>query len=590
MNLNDEVQRERLFRSMTTSYQGMQPARSLNRALVDEYTGSGYGTQNRPKFETMVNLMNQTVDAYTMGLVANRPRVLLSTPQQHLSYFARQFQLAINNLIEEIGLEFTLKQWVLDAFFSVGIVKIHMGDAGAVMLENDLRMDPGTPFASNVSLDNWVYDASATNWYQMKFAGDMYRIPHADLKSDIYDQAAVRGIMPNSKYDYDPERLKAITQGVEVDQDEFEPSLDLCDVWIAREQRVYTFVVKDARNFRAEGKPIADMPWNGPEFGTYHKLGFNDVPENILPVSPASHLSSMSRLINNIMRKNSKRARSAKRVHTYTAQGAKSAESMKSASDDQFILVNDPNEVGEHQIGGVDPTAQQFVMGVVDLYDRMAGNLTAMMGLGAQADTVGQEQLIHSAVSKKEAQMQYRVVDGARRIIRDLGHMLWHDKLKVIRGQIPVEGANGYFVDATWTPEDREGDFFDYNFNIDLFSMPYQSPSQKLQAINTIVTSVYAPMMQGIMAQGGQLNFQKLNEIYSEFMNEPRMQELLQFTNIPANSTPGVQDRNTPLPTATTRNYVRRSVSTGGTAQGRSIQQQQAWASLANQSSNNSAA
>ena len=150
MNLNDEVQRDRLFRAIEASYRELEPFRNLVRGLVDEYVCPGYGAQNKPRREMLVSLMNQAVQAYTMTLAANRPRVLVSTPVDELKYFAKHFQLAMNGLIKEIGLEQTIRKAVKDAFFCVGIVKVHMGDSAPVMLETDLWMDPGQPFASNV--------------------------------------------------------------------------------------------------------------------------------------------------------------------------------------------------------------------------------------------------------------------------------------------------------------------------------------------------------------------------------------------------------------------------------------------------------
>lgn len=570
---NDEIQRERLFTAVESSYRLLEPFRNLNRSLVEEYAGSGYG-QTRQKHEIMINLMNQAVDAYTMALVANRPRVMLSTRREELYFFAKQFELALNNFLEEIGIEYTLRQWVLDAFFCVGIIKVHMADSGLVQLENDLWMDPGKPFASNVNLDNWVHDMSATKWEQVKFAGDCYRIPFDDLKSGVYDQEAAKDLMPTSKFSVGEERLAQISRGMIVDDDEFEPMIDLIDLWLPRDNRIYTFAC-DMRTLRPKGPPLAVMDWTGPEFGPYHLLGFNDVPENIMPTSPASHTVSLCRLANNIMRKQAKRARNAKRVHTYTPAGAKQSQTMKNAMDDQFIEVADPKDFGSMELGGVDPANQAFLLGVVEMFDRMAGNLPAMMGLGAQTDTASQEKLIHSAVSKKEAQMQYRVVDGARRVIRDLAHMLWNDRIKVIPGQYEVQGAEGIQVDATWTPDDREGDFSDYNFMIDVYSMPYQSPTQKVMALNQLLTQFYLPGAQLLMQQGGQMNFQKLLEIHADMLNMPQLKQVIQFVAGPQEMEP--EGEMPGLPSATTRTYERRNVPTGGTMASRNMVQQQGW-------------
>ena len=581
MNPNDEIHRGRLFKALESSYRALEPARNLAHGLVSEYAGDSYGNQLGPKRPTMLNLMNQAADAYQMGLVANRPQALLSTPHQELTFFSKQFQTAVNNLAEEVQLEIILRNWVLDALFCVGIIKTHMADSGPVMIEMGFWMDPGTPAASNVSIDNFCFDMGAPRWDQIKMAADSYRIPFEDLKTEVFDQAAIVDLVPSSKYPAEGERLDLISRGQGTDHDELEPMIDLCDVWVPRDSMIYTFPMKDRSLFRAHGKPVAVMPWDGPEFGMYHLLGFNDVPENILPTSPFSHVSMLSRLINNIMRKQSRRAQHAKRVHTYTPGAEGSAKAIQGASDDEWKQVQDVKEIGQVETGGVDPNSQAFMLGCLELFDRMCGNLTAMMGLGAQSDTVGQEQLIHGAVSKKEAQMQSRVFDGIRRLFRDLGYMLWNDKFKAMPGQIPIDGTD-YFLDAAWTPDDRQGSFFDYNFDIDIYKMPYQSPAQRLSTLNQLLTQIYLPALPMIVQQGGLLDWQKITETIAELANEPRLKEWIKFAPSPTDpqqgpSSPAGGNGEMKMPASTSREYVRRNVPTGGTAASRSHVQQQSW-------------
>lgn len=578
MDPSNEIHLTRLFKACESSYRGLEPFRNLNRGLIEEYAGSGYGSSSRVRYETYLNLMNQAVDAYTMTLVANRPRVMVNSQKQHLTYFAKQFELAINNYIQQIGLEYTLRQWVLDAFFCLGVVKTHMADAGAVQVETDLWMDPGQPFASNLSLDNFVYDLNATKYSEVRYAADMYRMPHEDLKSGMFEQALVDEIVPTSKYTCNDERLAMISKGYEVDHDEFEPMVDLADIWVPRDGKIYTFQVKSVAQFQLTGKPLAVMEWDGSEFGPYHLLGFSDVPENIMPTSPASHLATMARLINNIMRKQAKRARNQKRVHTYTPAGAEGAKNIQKHGDDAFVEMQDTNEFKTQMIGGPDPAAQLFLDSSVQTFDRAAGNLTAMLGLGAQADTASQEQLIQGAVSKKAASMQYRVVDASVRLIRALGGMLWSDKFKTIRSSMPIQGAEGYSVDMTWTPEDREGEFSDYDLNVDMYSMPHVPPSQKVAALNGLITGVYAPLSQHFLSQGGSFDFAELTDLYANLLNMPEIRRAIKTTTpIQEEMGSARHDRESRLG-PTSHEYTRRSVASGQPSAGKS---QQAWASLA---------
>jgi hypothetical protein len=217
------------------------------------------------------------------------------------------------------------------------------------------------------------------------------------------------------------------------------------------------------------------------------------------------------------------------------------------------------------------------MLGSMELFDRMAGNLPAMMGLGAQAETASQEQLIHSAVSKKEAQMQYRVFDATRKLMRDLGYMLWNDKFKVIPGKIPIDGADGYAYDTPWTPESREGSFYDYNFNIDVYSMGYQSPAQRLNGLNTLLTKFYMPALPMLQQQGKMIDFTAILEDHAELMNEPRIKRWIKSMTLPPDPGQGGTPQETGKPAVTSREVVRRSVPSGGTHQSRTHVQQQAW-------------
>ena len=583
MNPNDQRQRDQLAANVEWSYDQMDPFRKLTRGLVEEYAGAGYGRSDQPKFDQVINLMNQAAVAATMTLAANRPRVLLSTEYSQYTYFAKKFTLSINNLIKEIRLESSLRMFVLDAFFCAGFMRVFQKDSIPVMLEQDMWIDPGNPWASSVSVDNIFFDYRATRWGEIRYAGDMYRIPFEDIeRGDRYEFQATQGLRPNSKYDYvDEGRLERISKGDLTDHDEFEPHIDVADVWIRKTNQILTYAVQlKAGKLNLMGKPIAVNPYNGPEGGPYDMLGFNPVPQNVMPTSPAQHVAYMSRLINSLLRKQSKRARNQKRINTYTPAGAQSADNIAKANDGDFRVVEDPTQIGEVNIGGVDPQTQAFVGGLVQLFDRMSGNLSAKMGLGPQSGTVGQDRMINEQVSSMDSLMQLRVQEATTSVITKLGHMLWHDDAKRIPGRLPIEGAEGYFVDASWTPEDREGNFIDYDFDIDVYSMMYTSPQQRVSAINGLLKEIYLPLADQLAAQGGQVNLQQLTDIHADLLSLPRLRQVIQFANIPPEDRPGPQG--TGKPSETTRRYVRTSDSNGGGYAGRQAAEQQMWLGAAN--------
>jgi hypothetical protein len=595
MNLYNEDDRTRLFQAMRLSYLKLEPFRLLAAGLVEEYAGSAYGyEQVRPRYEILANLLNQAVDAYVMSLAANRPRGLVETQRPEWRFFAKHYGVAINNLLQEIQIEQVIRKWVLDAFFLLGVVKVHMADTTEVQLYDGVWIDPGTPMATNISLDNWCHDMSATRWDQVKFAADCYRIPFDDLRRGPFDQSVVDDLHPTNKMGFSGwgQRQEYLSKGYQTDADDVEPMIDVMDVWIPRERKIYTFAMDTGQLFQGKLGPLAELDWDGPELGPYHLLSFNDIPENIMPASPAAQVMGLSRLINNILRKQGRQARRQKELYTYTPAGAESAKRIQRSSDGDWVEVQDPKEVGVLKSGGVDAGNQAFVIHLIDVFDRMCGNLPAMLGLGPQADTLGQEQLIYGSVSKKDAQMRYKVMDATRGLIRNLAYMLWHDAVKVLPGRMSVPGAEGATIDATWAPEFRMGQFHDFDLDVDVFSMPYQPPERKAAAVGQLLATVYLPLAPVLMQQGGEINLQALTELFADYLNLPKLREIIQFSAPPPADLQGMQQGMPPAPpgmpeTPTTRNYVRRNVATGGTPQARSLAQQQGWLSRANDTNAN---
>ena len=573
LDFHDATLRNRLRRAVEESYSRLEPYRSLALKLIEEYAGSGYGSSKVKGGDTYLNLMKQAIEAYTMLLAANRPQILVSTSRAKLRPFANHFQQAVNNLLREINIEVTCREWLINAFFSLGVIKVHLSDSPMIEVEDNVWMDPGSPFASNVSIDDFVFDTAAKRSGECKFFGDMYRISFDDIKREPYDQSVVSeyDLQPTSKFTDDTgERIEKISQGYETDKDEFEPMIDLCDIYFPRERMIYTFAVKSRTKFQIYGKPLAAMEWTGGEGGPYHMLSFIDVPENVMPASMADQLAPLHRGVNNIMRKQFRKAQRQKDVHTYTAGGSDDAKRLQRSSDGEWVRVNDPTEIGLVQDPGVNPGNQQFMLNAIELFDRMGGNLTAILGLGKQASTLGQEELIHSASSRMESHMQIRYVSAIRGVIEDLGKLLWEDQFKIVPGEVFVPGAPEFRADATWTPDEREGEFEDYSFDVDVYNLPYMTPQQRLQQIQQVLIQVIAPMMPFLQQQGGTIDMQQLISVFSELMGEPRLLDIVQFA-VPmgADEEGGVSGQDAVRkPPSGTREYVRRNVSEGNSGSG----------------------
>lgn len=166
--------------------------------------------------------------------------------------------------------------------------------------------------------------------------------------------------------------------------------------------------------------------------------------------------------------------------------------------------------------------------------------------------------------------MQIRYVSAIRGVIEDLGKLLWEDQFKIVPGEVFVPGAPEFRADATWTPDEREGEFEDYSFDVDVYNLPYMTPQQRLQQIQQVLIQVIAPMMPFLQQQGGTIDMQQLISVFSELMGEPRLLDIVQFA-VPmgADEEGGVSGQDAVRkPPSGTREYVRRNVSEGNSGSG----------------------
>jgi len=568
LDLGNKNQITRLYAAIDASRNARRPFNQNRIKMLREFVGSFYNSQGAPN-EVLVNLLNMTADAYTIGLAARNPRVRVVTDYRDLWPFAYRYQKNLNDYIEEIHFSQTLQQIVLDAFFTQGIAKVFQAEWQSIQLEDDVWADPGRPYVGRISPDYFGMDMSVNDVRRCKFMWDEYRVSWDSVKNDPdFDKSVVARMSPNSKWERTDDQANQISAGSLVDDDELEPMVDLMDVWLPDLRAVGVF----SRHVEAGPLKLVD---EGPEGGPFQLLSFADVPDNLIPTSPAHNLMGLHLLYNGLLRKQARQAKRQKVNPTYRPSAADDADRMRKVSDGDWVKVSDPAGISVVSQGGVDQTNVAFSIAVLDLFDRQAGNLKAMAGLGQQAATLGQEELIYSAASRKEAKMQYRVHDFTSRVMQAIGNLMWNDSTMERQKQVELGSSSGIFTDISWTPDKREGDFWQYNFEIEPYSMNYEPPeakAQKMQQIMQQIQNLY-PILQ---ASGGNVDVQELIRHYADTMQMPELANVITFSNPPTVERSEPTGSRARMPQQTSRTYVRKNIATGGTAEARSSTLQQA--------------
>lgn len=567
LDLSNSVTRGRLLKAIKASRDAMIPFRRVRKELIKDYVGSWYaegGAENK----TLVNLINQTARIYTITLAANNPQALVSTPRGDALPFARRFEVNLNKLISDMALDQTFRAIVMDAFFCIGCGVVMMTDTdtrfhGLLESEEDVWLDPGQPWFNRVSLDDLILDMPAKELSKMRYCGHRYRADFEKVMDEPgYSKKVKDKLRPTDREHHDTTgaaRDIASEHGQAKD-DDLKDMIWLMDVWIPENKSIVTMACDQ------DLEPLIEREWTGSQEGPYKFLSLGDTPDNVIPTSPAVNLKGMHDLQNRLHRRMEADSDAHRIVNTYSPAGADDANRIKDAERNSWVRMNDPKSVGQVEVGGIDQRDMALATFLQTEYDRFGGNLQAMGGLGPQAATVGQEEIVHGQLSKNVADMRLAVVNFASSCILDLGRLMWEDQNLELQTSMPV-GNSGIHVRSDWTPDYRIGEFEDYEFRVEPYSMVFKTPQQHLQEYFQVLREI-APLWPMFQASGATLNVQVLVNEMARLMNKPEIKQLITFAT-PADMLGGDQNTVRQAP-HTVRETVRKNVGTGGTPEARS--------------------
>lgn len=545
MDPTDPRDLKKLSTAVEESRNDLAPFREERVEFIRQFVGSHY-SENGSGERVPIDLLEQAISTYTRQLSANAPQGTVSTKQRQLRAAALLLQMAINHLLDEIDFQKTIENVVQDAMFGIGIIQVGISDEDDSEEVYGPHHDYAQPYADPISLDKWVHDTTATCMEQAEFMGHRYRVPwesvkdndaFKDIRGDGDDDE--QGISTQlRRYNEDGGELASTIGGQKEGQrEQLRKYVDLYDIYLPYEQQLVTYAVDEGGTLLVD-TPLNVIDWEGPEDGPYRFLTFTDVPDNIMPVSPASLLYDLHDLANMIFRKIGRRADRNKVVGVATNGDEKDAERIRDAGDGEIVHAR-ASAVEEMVFGRQDPTLSALFIQTEQLFSKSAGNLDALAGLSQQGDTLGQEELISTSASVRMQHMRDRVIQFVTKVIRDLAWHLWEDPLIDIPLVKRVPGTD-VEVPVRFSDASKEGDFLDYNFTIVPYSMTYLDPNQKAQRLMKLF-GVMAQSQQGMMQQGLMPNYQEF------FSSLQQLLQLEEFQDLVISMKPQQGDGETPM-------------------------------------------
>lgn len=542
--LVDAKKFDQLKRSVVWSLEQLSEPRSNRIKSIEQYVGSNY-FKHGSKTRVPVNFIELAVGIYCRALAPRSPRVLVTANNNSLKVHAREMELAINQVPDEIGLNNTIRRIIQESVFAAGIAKVGLHSTGKV-LDNDY----GTVFVDVVTLDDYIVDMSAKNYDEIQYEGNDYWI---DIEDAMELYSVSREELSKSKNETLNEdgSLRAESISIDTDNVVYRDRVKLRDIWLPKEGVVLTYAV-------STGKKLREVVWDGPDHGPYYRLDFSEVPGNPMPLPPIALWRDLHELSNEVFRKLANQAKSQKTVLGFSGDDDEGVSMFRDAVDGDGIKYTGA-EPKELKAGGVDQLLLAFYMQTRDIFSYMAGNLDVLGGLSPMSDTVGQDKLLLEASSSRMKNMSERTVEFLRDIFKAISWYEWTDPVRVREISKPVPGL-GISITKEWSAETRKGDFLDYNFDIDVYSMQDDAPSDKLRKLNTILQQYIMPLMPVLQPQGVTVNHELIIDMLSRYSNMPEILDLLITNGAPAQQT-GDPVKGNPMPSLkpahTTRTYVR---------------------------------
>lgn len=560
-----------LVEAIGPARKALEPFRQELKSALDAYTGPHYGrknTEDRP-----INMLQLSVDSMLQQLSSRAPQVLCTTHKPELRSSAIEMELAMNQALQEMGFEGEHRMWVLSAIFCVGIMEVGLDVVDTVEVDGE-EIPITEIFCEAIMFDDFVFDVGATKWdhRQIGFMGHKYMMPLEDAKREkSFDAKAREQLQP---VDSQGEESSSISNTNNVKFDRFQEMCEIWQIYVPSENEVVTFSVNGG------DRPLKTVKWKGPRHGPYHLLGFSHVLNNILPLPPVANWIDIDDLENRLFRKLGRQASRQKTVGIVDHAAVQDGQNIIAASDGDVVPVSNPGSFKEASFGGVDQNTLGFALNVRGTADFIMGNLSQSLGLGASADTLGQEKMIRQAANVRVASMQGVLLSATQAVLKDIAFYLHsHPTIEMdltmnIPGmdmQLPVkwpyrDDGYGREVDV------RKGEWNQYDIKIQPYSMTEVSPGERANLLRSIWAQDILPAVQLGLQPDVYAYLSKL----SKYLDLPELQEIVPQTQQAADPQEMLASKGgPPAPAAGKPNgqYTRNNVSRGMTPQAE-LQQQ----------------
>ncbi|MCH7623946.1 MAG: hypothetical protein IIB46_07700, partial [Nitrospinae bacterium] len=290
--------------------------------------------------------------------------------------------------------------------------------------------------------------------------------------------------------------------------------VDLMDLWLPDEQVMVTIAVDEN-----QGRKILRTTDDLPERGPFDLLYYNIFPDTVIAIPPAYAFMDLDDALNMHMRRMVDQNARSKKILVFDKDASEDAEKIINTGDGYSVGVTNIDRIKEIELGGFGPLTMDIANYLQRNASEQAGNIDTMGGIRAEAGTLGQEQMMHGKAAAIIDDMKDTVYDVAQSADEKFAWFMWASPLIQIPLIKEIEGVGP--IEVEYSEATKEGDYFDFNFEIMPYSMQRKNPEVSYQKLLNLVSQIVIPLIPLAQAQGKELDVEKTVEMFGDLIDEP---------------------------------------------------------------------
>ena len=499
---------EKRVQRLTRAWQKRQETALEKRQKLLALWASGFFGSNYSR-QHLINLIDRGVFTIVPYLVEGNPKVLVDTKIANCRPWAFTTQLALNFILDKMNFaERTLIPAAINSMFGAGITRTFTEYDRVINLD-DNAIKYGNNVVRVIDDADYIGDVAAKTRDDFIIEGDIYKLP-TEYAKDLYSKYA-DDISSDCKLtsDYHPEK---ISNGEwDINRLSLREYTSFIDLYLYDEGITITIMP-----YGKAAKVLHTVEEDGPGGSPYDFLGYKFFPGTTYPIPPAWAWHDLDVTMNIMAQTAREQAESQKDLLFVPPGHTELGKKITSAKNLDVMEMSTAGEIKKESLGGVNPENYNWMNFAEQAFTKTGANPDVLAGRGAQAPTLGQEQMVFQNASRIVNNMHTRFQGFMTSIINKLAYKVLQDPSEYIPLMHHIPGVGE--LPKVFSSADKVGDFYDFVFKITPYSTQRTSPEVLAQKLMGFMTQWVLPTYQFAAQQGAELDVPTVTRILSDYM------------------------------------------------------------------------